>query len=202
MHLSNSALFAPYIQLEPLPPHQPPPTPSYHLVSPPTPSSSSPVINPSKKLLSLHLHPYRYPKDYRNAYMHLSNPALFAPYVRLELLRWDPLFADSPSPGAAPASATPSTLSASTPSTSTPGLGAGAGDERAGGAGAGAGADTPAPAARFDSLHWYEALFDFGQDPDATEGVGTCGGKAGQGRDRGGGAFARTCHQVSLAALV
>ncbi|EFJ52932.1 hypothetical protein VOLCADRAFT_86421 [Volvox carteri f. nagariensis] len=34
----------------------------------------------------------RYPKDYTNAYMHLSNPALFAPYVRLELLRWDPLY--------------------------------------------------------------------------------------------------------------
>ncbi|GIL59704.1 hypothetical protein Vafri_14431, partial [Volvox africanus] len=34
----------------------------------------------------------RYPKDYTNAYMHLSNPALFAPYVRLELLHWDPLY--------------------------------------------------------------------------------------------------------------
>lgn len=24
--------------------------------------------------------------------MHLSTPALFAPYVRLQLLRWDPLY--------------------------------------------------------------------------------------------------------------
>ncbi|KXZ48179.1 hypothetical protein GPECTOR_30g275 [Gonium pectorale] len=34
----------------------------------------------------------RFPKDYTSAYMHLSTPALFAPYVRLELLRWDPLY--------------------------------------------------------------------------------------------------------------
>ncbi|KAG2502106.1 hypothetical protein HYH03_000598 [Edaphochlamys debaryana] len=34
----------------------------------------------------------KYPKDYTNAYMHLSTPALFAPYVRLELLHWDPLY--------------------------------------------------------------------------------------------------------------
>ncbi len=36
----------------------------------------------------------RYPKDYSNTYMHLSTPALFAPFVRLELLHWDPLYAD------------------------------------------------------------------------------------------------------------
>lgn len=36
--------------------------------------------------------PPRYPKDYTNAYMHLSTPALFAPFVRLELLSWDPLY--------------------------------------------------------------------------------------------------------------
>ncbi len=31
--------------------------------------------------------PSSYPKEYSNTYMHLSTPALFAPYVRLELLR-------------------------------------------------------------------------------------------------------------------
>jgi GC-rich sequence DNA-binding factor len=42
--------------------------------------------------------------------MHLSTPALFAPYVRLELLRWDPLFADASSaPGAAANGSTPQT---------------------------------------------------------------------------------------------
>jgi hypothetical protein len=40
----------------------------------------------------------RYPKDYANTYMSLSCPALFAPFVRLELLRWDPLFADAAPP--------------------------------------------------------------------------------------------------------
>ncbi|CAI7853004.1 unnamed protein product, partial [Closterium sp. NIES-54] len=29
---------------------------------------------------------------YRDAYASMSAPALFAPFVRLELLRWDPLF--------------------------------------------------------------------------------------------------------------
>eukprot|EP00850_Spirogloea_muscicola_P018222 SM000164S02284 [mRNA] locus=s164:321624:323860:- [translate_table: standard] len=37
----------------------------------------------------------RYPSAYRDAYCSLSAPALLAPYVRLELLRWDPLFADA-----------------------------------------------------------------------------------------------------------
>ncbi|GAB4819481.1 hypothetical protein N2152v2_006527 [Parachlorella kessleri] len=33
----------------------------------------------------------RYPGAYRDAYMSISAPALFAPFVRLELLRWRPL---------------------------------------------------------------------------------------------------------------
>lgn len=37
----------------------------------------------------------RHPKDYSSTYMHLSTPSLFAPFVRLELMCWDPLFADS-----------------------------------------------------------------------------------------------------------
>ncbi|GAX80972.1 hypothetical protein CEUSTIGMA_g8407.t1 [Chlamydomonas eustigma] len=41
-----------------------------------------------------------YPKDYNSTYMHLSTPALFAPYVRLELLSWDPLYADGADHGA------------------------------------------------------------------------------------------------------
>ncbi len=31
--------------------------------------------------------------------MHLSTPALFAPYVRLQLLHWDPLYADTAAGG-------------------------------------------------------------------------------------------------------
>lgn len=33
--------------------------------------------------------------SYRDAYMSLSAPAIFSPYVRLELLKWDPLHEDS-----------------------------------------------------------------------------------------------------------
>ncbi|KAK9815407.1 hypothetical protein WJX72_003173 [[Myrmecia] bisecta] len=33
---------------------------------------------------------------YRDAYLSLSAPAIFAPYVRLELLAWDPIFQQSP----------------------------------------------------------------------------------------------------------
>lgn len=36
-----------------------------------------------------------YSPAYRDAYVSLSAPALFAPYVRLELLKWDPLHSDS-----------------------------------------------------------------------------------------------------------
>lgn len=32
---------------------------------------------------------------YRDAYMSLSAPAIFSPYVRLELLKWDPLYEDA-----------------------------------------------------------------------------------------------------------
>eukprot|EP00250_Pteridium_aquilinum_P015662 c22686_g1_i1 orf=398-2479(+) len=35
-----------------------------------------------------------YSSAYRDAYVSLSAPALFAPYVRLELLKWDPLYSD------------------------------------------------------------------------------------------------------------
>ncbi|CAL5399571.1 unnamed protein product [Camellia sinensis] len=35
-----------------------------------------------------------YPLSYRDAYMSLSVPAIFSPYVRLELLKWDPLHED------------------------------------------------------------------------------------------------------------
>jgi GC-rich sequence DNA-binding factor len=32
---------------------------------------------------------------YQDAYMSLSAPAVFAPYVRLELLHWDPLYGNA-----------------------------------------------------------------------------------------------------------
>lgn len=32
------------------------------------------------------------PRAYHDAYMGLSAPAVFAPFVRLELLAWDPLY--------------------------------------------------------------------------------------------------------------
>ncbi|KAK8504521.1 hypothetical protein V6N13_093138 [Hibiscus sabdariffa] len=35
-----------------------------------------------------------YSSSYRDAYMSLSIPAIFSPYVRLELLKWDPLHCD------------------------------------------------------------------------------------------------------------
>ena len=35
-----------------------------------------------------------YSSSYRDAYMSLSVPAIFSPYVRLELLKWDPLHED------------------------------------------------------------------------------------------------------------
>ena len=34
----------------------------------------------------------QYPAAYSDAYMQLSAPSIFAPYVRLELLHWDPLY--------------------------------------------------------------------------------------------------------------
>lgn len=36
-----------------------------------------------------------YASSYRDAYMSLSIPAIFSPYVRLELLKWDPLHGDA-----------------------------------------------------------------------------------------------------------
>lgn len=36
-----------------------------------------------------------YASSYNDAYMSLSVPAIFSPYVRLELLKWDPLHEDS-----------------------------------------------------------------------------------------------------------
>lgn len=36
-----------------------------------------------------------YPSSYNDAYMSLSVPAIFSPYVRLELLKWDPLHEDT-----------------------------------------------------------------------------------------------------------
>ncbi|KAK6116372.1 hypothetical protein DH2020_049834 [Rehmannia glutinosa] len=36
-----------------------------------------------------------YASSYRDAYMSLSIPAIFSPYVRLELLKWDPLHEDA-----------------------------------------------------------------------------------------------------------
>ncbi|KAJ4976043.1 hypothetical protein NE237_001149 [Protea cynaroides] len=36
-----------------------------------------------------------YSSSYRDAYMSLSSPAIFSPYVRLELLKWDPLHHDA-----------------------------------------------------------------------------------------------------------
>ncbi|XP_027153139.1 transcriptional repressor ILP1 [Coffea eugenioides] len=36
-----------------------------------------------------------YASSYRDAYMSLSAPTIFSPYVRLELLKWDPLHEDS-----------------------------------------------------------------------------------------------------------
>lgn len=46
----------------------------------------------------------QHPGAYADAYMSLSVPAVMAPFVRLELLQWDPLFGSStgwhPPPGA------------------------------------------------------------------------------------------------------
>lgn len=36
-----------------------------------------------------------YSSSYRDAYMSLSVPAIFSPYVRLELLKWDPLYEEA-----------------------------------------------------------------------------------------------------------
>ncbi|XP_043715745.1 transcriptional repressor ILP1 [Telopea speciosissima] len=36
-----------------------------------------------------------YSSSYRDAYMSLSAPAIFSPYVRVELLKWDPLYEDA-----------------------------------------------------------------------------------------------------------
>ncbi len=37
----------------------------------------------------------RYPAAFRDAYMTVSSPAVFSPFVRLELLGWDPIFGAS-----------------------------------------------------------------------------------------------------------
>ena len=116
----------------------------------------------------------RYPKDYNSAYMHLSTPALFAPYVRLELLRWDPLYADGGlSSPAAPAAAGASSgeVGVRAGLGSSPG-GVGSEDPREG--------EVPGTTVHkgFDQQQWYEALFDYGvgaggasamaeDDPDA-----------------------------------
>ncbi|KAG2423252.1 hypothetical protein HYH02_015353 [Chlamydomonas schloesseri] len=82
----------------------------------------------------------RYPKDYTNAYMHLSTPALFAPYVRLQLLRWDPLYGGGGG-----------------------GEGAGAAGEGAGGGGGGGGGTGYSG---FDTQEWYTELFEYGMAAD------------------------------------
>ncbi|KAG1674309.1 hypothetical protein FOA52_013498 [Chlamydomonas sp. UWO 241] len=83
-----------------------------------------------------------WPKEYEQAYMSLSTPALFAPYVRLELLHWDPLFSDG----------APRVLFA-----------------KGGGVGSDNGDSSDQRDIRvhkgFDALAWYEALFDFGLPP-------------------------------------
>ena len=87
--------------------------------------------------------------------MHLSTPALFAPYVRLELLRWDPLYADplyadGDLGGPASASASASGINGGTglpppPSAAAPREGVHRG---------------------FDQQLWYETLFDYGVGSD------------------------------------
>ena len=47
----------------------------------------------------------KFPKAYKDAYMPESVPQLFAPFVRLELLSWSPLYAESSSNRSAPAGA-------------------------------------------------------------------------------------------------
>ena len=48
----------------------------------------------------------RFPRAYKDAYMPESVPQLFAPFARLELLSWSPLYAETrTSPGSAAASA-------------------------------------------------------------------------------------------------
>jgi len=37
----------------------------------------------------------RYPAAFRDAYMTVSSPAVFSPFVRLELLAWDPVYGAS-----------------------------------------------------------------------------------------------------------
>ena len=80
--------------------------------------------------------------------MHLSTPALFAPYVRLELLHWDPLYADGDVPSGPP----PSTEGG------TAGLGAPAASFQA----------REGVHQGFDRQQWYEALFDYGMGGDTS----------------------------------
>jgi GC-rich sequence DNA-binding factor len=80
-----------------------------------------------------------YPGQYADAYMADSVPALFAPFVRRELLAWSPL--DD-------ATGAPPTASA-----------------RANG-GAGSGIAAPAPNRGFDAQEWHRLLFDYGMPAD------------------------------------
>ena len=47
------------------------------------------LASPDALKTRLELWSSRYPEEYAAAYMSSSAPSLFAPYVRLELLRWD-----------------------------------------------------------------------------------------------------------------
>lgn len=55
------------------------------------------------------------PGSYRDAYMALSAPAIFAPFVRLDLLHWEPIYSGQPGPRAVFSNAAPSMHHTSNP---------------------------------------------------------------------------------------
>lgn len=85
-----------------------------------------------------------YPKEYNTAYIGDSAAALFAPFVRLELLHWEPLPISSSSSSDAAA-------------------GTGQQQQQQGGSGGG-----------FDTQDWYQQLFEYGltAGDDAAGGAG------------------------------
>ncbi|KAL2610187.1 hypothetical protein R1flu_028760 [Riccia fluitans] len=53
------------------------------------------VLETAKSVFRDAAEEFAFDSAYRDAYVSLSAPAIFAPYVRLELLEWDPLYSDA-----------------------------------------------------------------------------------------------------------
>ncbi|KAL2519137.1 GC-rich sequence DNA-binding factor-like protein [Abeliophyllum distichum] len=58
-------------------------------------SSRNELLQVAEKVFRLERWKKDYASSYRDAYMSLSVPAIFSPYVRVELLKWDPLHEDA-----------------------------------------------------------------------------------------------------------